>query len=96
MKLQHLGAYLSQLHFCLFRKKVFLEEIGRDGLLTASARKENARCYRVHIKTEFIGPKFGKSESENTLVSVWGASTAISGGEKTNVCLSYWCLTPGR
>ncbi|VDM30805.1 unnamed protein product [Hydatigera taeniaeformis] len=83
-------------HVAEFLQKVFVGITGGESqsLLT---RQRSSSCFRVHIKVEFFSMNYRE------MADAWGGNPITIGGENggsgretKNICLNYWCLTPGR
>ncbi|VDK33181.1 unnamed protein product [Taenia asiatica] len=84
-------------HVAEFLQKVFVDNSGGKSQ-SLPARQRSVSCFRVHVKVEFCSVRNFKEATD-----VWGKNpipigdgTNGSGRETKNICLSYWCLTPGR
>ncbi|CUT99326.1 regulator of telomere length splice variant [Echinococcus multilocularis] len=84
-------------HVSEFLQKVFVDNTGGKSS-SLLVRQRSASCFRVHVKVEF--PSMWNFKE---ITDVWGRNSISigdgnsgSGRETKNVCLSYWCLTPGR
>ncbi|KAM7532739.1 hypothetical protein Aperf_G00000130010 [Anoplocephala perfoliata] len=82
-------------HVAEFLQKVFSDQTGGNSLSLLS-RQHAARCFRVHIKVDL--PMAAPTLKE---ADVWARNPlqigeGIKNKETKNVCLSYWCLTPGK
>lgn len=78
-------------------QKVFVDNTGEKSQ-SLLARQRSASCFRVHVKVEFFSMRNYKEVTD-----VWGTNSISigdgnngNGKETRNICLSYWCLTPGR
>ncbi|KAL5967272.1 Regulator of telomere elongation helicase 1 [Taenia solium] len=81
----------------LIDQKVFVDNSGGKSQ-SLPARQRFVSCFRVHVKVEFCSVRNVKEATD-----VWGKNPISigdgingSGRETKNICLSYWCLTPGR
>lgn len=97
-------------HVAEFLQKVFTDSAATSNPAMGKQQPEGCpsqdftRCFRVHVKVELSNSGVGSSRfQEPTVAGVWGgdAPIQIDGGasarkEARNVCLSYWCLSPGR
>ncbi|VDN96954.1 unnamed protein product [Rodentolepis nana] len=90
-------------HVAEFLQKVFSDKTTGNSLSLLS-RQRSASCFRVHIKVELPMAQLFRETAAATTGDVWGNNPIRIGEEEgggstkltKNVCLSYWCLTPGK
>nr|CDS28821.2 regulator of telomere length splice variant; regulator of telomere elongation helicase [Hymenolepis microstoma] len=89
-------------HVAEFLQKVFSDKSTGNSLSLLS-RQRSASCFRVHIKVEPPMAQLFRENAAAATADVWGNNPIRIGDEgggstkqTKNVCLSYWCLTPGK
>ncbi|KAL5106358.1 Regulator of telomere elongation helicase 1 [Taenia crassiceps] len=84
-------------HVAEFLQKVFVDNTGGKSQ-SLLARQRSASCFRLHVKVEFFSTRNFREVTDawgDDSISI-GEGNNGSGKETKNICLSYWCLTPGR